>query len=137
MKPMIYLTREKNDLTGNETHDLPHKREEWPDREWNPWFTSHERRTTWQGMKPMIYLTREKNDLTGNETHDLPHTGEEWPDRKWNPWFTSHMCFISCQVILLPCEVNHVFHSLSGRSSLVWGKSLVSFPVRSFFSRVR
>jgi hypothetical protein len=28
MKPMIYLTREKIDLTGNETHDLPHKREE-------------------------------------------------------------------------------------------------------------
>ena len=30
---MIYLTREKNDLTGNETHDLPHTREERPDRE--------------------------------------------------------------------------------------------------------
>jgi hypothetical protein len=30
---MIYLTREKNDLTGNETDDLPHKREERPDRE--------------------------------------------------------------------------------------------------------
>jgi hypothetical protein len=90
MKPMIYLTREKNDLTGNETHDLPHTREERPDREWNPWFTSQERRTTWQGMKSMIYLTREKNDLTGNETHDLPHTREERPDREWNPWSISN-----------------------------------------------
>jgi hypothetical protein len=33
MKPMIYLKREKIDLTGNETHDLPHTREERPDRE--------------------------------------------------------------------------------------------------------
>jgi hypothetical protein len=60
MKPMIYLTREKNDLTGNEIHDLPHTRKERPDREWNPWFTSHERRTTWSRMKPMIYLKRDE-----------------------------------------------------------------------------
>jgi hypothetical protein len=33
MKHIIYHTREKNDLTENETHDLPHKREERPDRE--------------------------------------------------------------------------------------------------------